>query len=693
MGDLSGMRTFYRIGKDNVDSSHWIQVYPSPVNENKQRKIYSIDNSVLSDIKNKITRDTLILMGFDELSKKNYLWYKNNNVMSFSPISRWSFQISKHEHEHEYELFKYQAIAKCEQFRQETKSDLLKRLFNNTNDDIKIVFKAIMDYTFHTEYSFWLYNKYTKHFILFASSFNSTKDFVYENDETSTLQEILALGNSDPEPSARKSGVFNAVPLKNEVWKNRIVIKFSFVGDVTEKNDIFLGIFSLYSEYKNYNLCDETKNMIRGIVKLHLNKRISRYLSLYTYLIASFEENYIEGQFNSCLKQSVKKMKDILGYEAISIWIEPYDVNGFLECVAYSDKTGTCKIKVEPVSKGMPFFNNILKRNKEKMFSYDVKHDDSVDDTFFEQTKTEITNWCSSTIKSKTNGGIYKYVGVIRAINKIDYDDAAVEPFTNVHINLLRDTASLIGYLYRSDCALKHEKKEKEKNAEFLKTLRHEIKTPLSSITQVFSLIKRDLKNIGIDIDDHKKIRDSLEDVSVIGERLAIIVDCLSLEPNELVKEKLKHNLFKEIIAPVEVFAKHYAKKLKNIDIKIDYNSLFKDVFCDAASVSIAFHVLVDNAIKYSDPGTTIFIECEFSHETVSVIVRNYSKVFFIHPWESKKIFTKNERGEIAKDQRVDGSGIGLHLAREIMELNDGSLELTNLSSPIIFKLTLNRCY
>ena len=82
---------------------------------------------------------------------------------------------------------------------------------------------------------------------------------------------------------------------------------------------------------------------------------------------------------------------------------------------------------------------------------------------------------------------------------------------------------------------------------------------------------------------------------------------------------------------------------------------------------------IVENAVKYASPGSTIAITASGSAEArVSVT----STGIPISASDSEKIFARGFRGETARQTVAPGTGIGLYLANRIMELHDGRIVL-----------------
>ncbi len=82
---------------------------------------------------------------------------------------------------------------------------------------------------------------------------------------------------------------------------------------------------------------------------------------------------------------------------------------------------------------------------------------------------------------------------------------------------------------------------------------------------------------------------------------------------------------------------------------------------------------LLDNAIKYSPPESPVYLEFDHSNEGVHVLVNNRSALP-LHD-ETVPLFDKYRRGK--NSSGTAGTGIGLFLAREMIEQLGGSLDLT----------------
>lgn len=89
------------------------------------------------------------------------------------------------------------------------------------------------------------------------------------------------------------------------------------------------------------------------------------------------------------------------------------------------------------------------------------------------------------------------------------------------------------------------------------------------------------------------------------------------------------------------------------------------------------FQNLLSNAIKYNQPDGWIRIEARRRQANVWVAFTNASEG--IRPDESDRVFDRFHRGDAAHSRRIDGTGLGLSLSREIARAHGGDLQLAPL--------------
>jgi two-component system sensor histidine kinase CiaH len=108
-------------------------------------------------------------------------------------------------------------------------------------------------------------------------------------------------------------------------------------------------------------------------------------------------------------------------------------------------------------------------------------------------------------------------------------------------------------------------------------------------------------------------------------------------------------------------------------DISVEDNVADIKVLGNAASLTQAVVILLDNAIKYSAPGTTVYLSSEKKGKHGYLHVRDEGPG--IRPFDLRKIFDRFYRADQSRGKKiVEGHGIGLSLAKKIIEQQGGEI-------------------
>lgn len=216
-------------------------------------------------------------------------------------------------------------------------------------------------------------------------------------------------------------------------------------------------------------------------------------------------------------------------------------------------------------------------------------------------------------------------------------------------------------------------KKLEKMRREFVSNVSHEIKTPLSSIKGfVETLIDENL-----DIPDQSKR--FLDIVLKHVDRLNVIVDDL------LMLSRLERDVEHESISFVETnlrgsvesairFCKAKADGKKIIiNLKCDKNILLK---LNTRLFEQAIINLVDNAVKYSNPKSTVDINVV---EDVDCVISVHDRGCGINKKHLSRLFERFYRVDTARSRNLGGSGLGLALVKHIVQIHGGSVSVESI--------------
>jgi PAS domain S-box-containing protein len=113
-------------------------------------------------------------------------------------------------------------------------------------------------------------------------------------------------------------------------------------------------------------------------------------------------------------------------------------------------------------------------------------------------------------------------------------------------------------------------------------------------------------------------------------------------------------------------------QRYRKIAVAVEGDDLPTTMRCDPAGLRLAFKVLLDNAIQYSPADTAITLSGRCAAGGIELIVSDEGEG--VSEEDGGRIFDKFYRGSNAAG--LPGSGLGLYMARSIVEVHGGTLEL-----------------
>jgi PAS domain S-box-containing protein len=252
------------------------------------------------------------------------------------------------------------------------------------------------------------------------------------------------------------------------------------------------------------------------------------------------------------------------------------------------------------------------------------------------------------------------------------------------------DLDQLVGVI-RDITAIKELERAK---SEFVSLASHELRTPLTVINGYLSLLlSGDIGKIDGEV-DNKSFMATTKKIYGETNRLTKLVEDL-LNVSRIEEGHLKINLrkvqFTESIEEVINDFKPIAEQ-KNIklELKSEFNGSRDLVLIDRDKIKQVLVNLVDNAIKYTNEGGRIKVEC-FAKDG-EIITQVSDTGIGIKPEMLPRIFEKFQQatGSYLKDNK--GSGLGLFIVRSLIELHKGKVWVEsdlNKGSKFTFTLPL----
>lgn len=135
--------------------------------------------------------------------------------------------------------------------------------------------------------------------------------------------------------------------------------------------------------------------------------------------------------------------------------------------------------------------------------------------------------------------------------------------------------------------------------------------------------------------------------------------------------EKLSHSIHKLIKATLSAFWDSFIEN----NVTLDIDNCYDEVYVDYETITVALVHLIDNCTKYTCPHSTLNITfAKINTSQLLIIFKMLS--LKINEYEEQEIFQEGYSGEIACELGLNGSGTGMFIIKNFIELNDGVLNL-----------------
>jgi len=212
-------------------------------------------------------------------------------------------------------------------------------------------------------------------------------------------------------------------------------------------------------------------------------------------------------------------------------------------------------------------------------------------------------------------------------------------------------------------------KQADEIRRDFVANVSHELRTPLSILRGYIETL----------LDDPGTSRDELERILEVmkrhSNRLGVLVDDLltlarleSANPNLQLSDVRLSELFAAI---VHDWAKKFAEKKLSVDIAIAAN--LPIIRADETRLQEILYNLLDNSLKYTQPGGKIRLQAQRSGEEIALSVSDTG--LGISEADLPRVFERFYRADKARSRELGGTGLGLSIVKHIAQMHGGRVE------------------
>ncbi len=257
-----------------------------------------------------------------------------------------------------------------------------------------------------------------------------------------------------------------------------------------------------------------------------------------------------------------------------------------------------------------------------------------------------------------------------------DTNDIALPPelaSTERKINSIRHTLTK----RKTDAELAEQRKN-----DLVMYLAHDLKTPLSSVIGYLNLL-RDENQISEELRE-KYLSISLDKAERLEELINEFFEITRFNLSNITLVYSKINL----TMMLEQLGHEFKPMLAGKDLKCEFD-VQPDMMlsCDANKLQRVFDNVLRNAVSYCYENTTIQVKARLTEDHVLIQVINEGDTI---PGERlERIFEQFYRLDVSRSSSTGGAGLGLAIAREIVELHHGQITARSENGITSFEVTL----
>ena len=250
-----------------------------------------------------------------------------------------------------------------------------------------------------------------------------------------------------------------------------------------------------------------------------------------------------------------------------------------------------------------------------------------------------------------------------------------IEPKSGFYLKLVKINITSGSVIIIYD--ISNDKSLSEFRERLISTVSHELRNPISAITQ--------------SIDNYIRFEESLNNsqksrlLSIIQENASflrdIVEDLLLLSRIDNLKLDLAIQEC-DIYSVINEVIKSFNLKLEMKNISLEFNSGEKKVISiDKQRISQVLRILVDNSLKYSSPNSKISIELDTKYsqrfgnsDKLGILIKISDQGIGIPEADIPHLFSRFYRA--SNVSTIKGTGLGLSIAKELINMHNGNITL-----------------
>lgn len=225
-------------------------------------------------------------------------------------------------------------------------------------------------------------------------------------------------------------------------------------------------------------------------------------------------------------------------------------------------------------------------------------------------------------------------------------------------------------------------KEESQRKSDLITYLAHDLKTPLTSVMGYLSLLDEapDMP----EAQKEKYIHVALTKAERLENLIAQFFEITQFNLHNMVLEKEHLDLAYMLMQMTEEFYPVLSAHGNTVDLQVDEALA---IYGDGDKLARVFNNILKNAVAYSYENSVIVIRGYFEQGMAVISFENHGRT--IPKQKLDLIFEKFFRLDEARRSNTGGAGLGLAIAREIVELHKGSICAKSQEEKTTFQVTL----
>lgn len=225
---------------------------------------------------------------------------------------------------------------------------------------------------------------------------------------------------------------------------------------------------------------------------------------------------------------------------------------------------------------------------------------------------------------------------------------------------------------------------EEERKKDLVAFLAHDLKTPLTSVVGYLTLLR---DKPGLSPEERQRYTEvALHKAQRLEQLLGEFFDIsrMELRQEEEHWEPVDLTLLLEQVT--DEFYPLLGEKDLSLEVRIDQGL---STFGDGEKLARVFDNLLRNAVSYSSPHSAITLTAQGRKGRVEIRVSNQGLA--IPEGELASIFQRFYRLDAARSSATGGAGLGLAIAKEIVEAHKGTIAAESTGTTTVFHVALPR--